>query len=138
MLMPKKIKHRKWHKGRSRFKALVASRTTKVSFGQYGLKAVSGAWVSSKQIEAARRAITHCVKRGGKIWIRIFPDKPITNKGSQSVMGGGKGAPEYYVAVVRPGEVLFEIDGVTEAVAREAMGLAGYKLPVLTKFVSKQ
>lgn len=136
--MPKKIKHRKWHKGRGRFKDLVASRTTKVSFGQFGLKAVTGAWISSKQIEAARRAITHCVKRGGKIWIRIFPDKPITNKGSQSVMGGGKGAPEYYVAVVRPGEVLFEIDGVTEPIARKAMNLAAHKLPVLTKFVGRK
>jgi large subunit ribosomal protein L16 len=107
-------------------------------FGQYGLKAISERWISSKQIEAARRAVTHCVKRGGKVWIRIFPDKPVTRKGSQSTMGSGKGAPEFYVAVVRPGTVIMEIAGISEEMAKEALKLAGDKLPVITKFVVKQ
>jgi large subunit ribosomal protein L16 len=138
MLVPKKVKHRKWQKGRSRFKGLRASRATEVVFGQYGLKAISERWISSKQIEAARRAVTHCVKRGGKVWIRIFPDKPVTRKGSQSTMGSGKGAPEFYVAVVRPGTVIMEIAGISEEMAKEALKLAGDKLPVITKFVVKQ
>lgn len=137
MLVPKKVKHRKWQKGRGRFKALLASRATEVVFGQFGLKAVSERWVSSKQIEAARRAVTHFVKRGGKVWIRIFPDKPVTRKGSQSTMGSGKGAPEFYVAVVRPGTVILEIAGISEEMAKEALRLAGDKLPVKTKFVAK-
>jgi large subunit ribosomal protein L16 len=138
MLTPRKEKHRKWHKGKSRTKGLRATRTTNVTFGDFGLKATSESWINSRQIEAARRAITRYVKRGGKVWIRIFPDKPVTNKGSQATMGSGKGAPEYHVAVVRPGTVVFEIAGVTEETAREAMRLAAHKLPVTAKFVSKQ
>ena len=138
MLSPKKVKHRKWQKGRGRRKQLVATRATEISFGQYGLKAVSESWVSSRQIEAARRAISRHVKRGGKVWIRIFPDKPVTAKGSQSTMGSGKGSPEFYVAVVRPGAVIFEIAGVTREVAMESMRLAGHKLPIKTKFVVRK
>ena len=132
MLIPKKVKHRKWQKGRGRFRNLLATRATEVSFGEYGLKAMTASWVTSKQIEAARRALTHFVKRGGKIWIRIFPDKPVTQKGAQSVMGSGKGAPDHYVVVVRPGTVMFEIAGVTEKIAQESMRLAGHILPVKT------
>lgn len=137
MLTPKKTKHRKWHKGRGRNRDTKASRTTEVSFGQFGLKATTASWVSSRQIEAARRSITRYVKRGGKVWIRIFPDKPVTSKGSQATMGSGKGSPEYFVSVVRPGTVIFELAGVTEEIAKEAMRLAGHKLPVKTKFVSR-
>lgn len=137
MLMPKKTKHRKWQKGRGRNKVLKATRSLGVSFGQYGLKAMTGAWINSKQIEAARRAMTRHVKRGGKVWIRMFPDKPITNKGSQGVMGGGKGAPDYFVVVVKPGMVMFEMSGVTEEIAKEALRLASHKLPVKTRFVAK-
>lgn len=123
-------------KGRARNKR-VATTKTEVSFGSYGLKALGGAWITSRQIEAARRAMTRTIKRGGKIWCRIFPDKPITNHGNESVMGGGKGAVDYYVAVVRPGTVIFEMDGVTEEVAKEAMRLAAFKLPMITKFIVK-
>ena len=137
MLMPKKVKFRKMHKGRARNKRTATTKLY-VSFGSYGLKALGGAWVTSRQIEAARRAMTRFIKRGGKIWIRIFPDKPITNHGNESVMGGGKGSVDYYVAVVRPGTVMFEMDGVPEDVAREAMKLAAYKLPMKTKFVLKR
>ncbi len=136
MLLPSKVKHRKWHKGRARNKR-TATTKLEVSFGSFGLKAVGGAWVTSRQIEAARRAMTRYIKRGGKIWIRIFPDKPITSHGNESTMGGGKGAVDYYVAVIRPGTVLFEMDGVTETVAQEAMKLAGHKLPMKTVFVRK-
>ena len=138
MLVPKKVKHRKWHKGRGRDKDAKATRMLDVSFGQYGLKATTASWVNSRQIEAARRAITRHVKRGGKVWIRIFPDKPVTNKGSQSTMGSGKGSPDHFVAVVKPGTVMFEMDGVTEKIAKESLRLASYKLPVKTKFVTKQ
>jgi len=137
MLQPKKEKHRKWHKGRGRFKNLVATRMTEVNFGQYGLKAISAGWIDSKQIEAARRAMTRFIKRGGKVWIRIFPDKPVTSKGSQSTMGSGKGAPDHHVAVVRPGNVLFEMSGVDLKSAEEAMRLASHKLSIQTKFVIK-
>lgn len=141
MLMPSKVKHRKHHKGRGRNRRKASKRlaTTKlkVSFGQYGIKATEGAWVTSRQIESARRAMTRFIKRGGKVWIRIFPDKPITNHGNESVMGGGKGAVDHYVAVVRAGTVMFEMDGVEEDVARQAMHLASYKLPMKTRFVSK-
>jgi len=136
MLIPKKLKHRKWHKGRSRNKG-VASRALKVSFGDYGLKATTHSWINSRQIEAARRAMTRYVKRTGKVWIRIFPDKPVTAKGEQSVMGSGKGALDHYVAVVKPGTVMFEIGGVTRENAEEALRLAAHKLPVQTKFVVK-
>ena len=135
MLIPKKVKHRKWQKGRKRGKK-VATKGTEVSFGSFGLKSLDGAWVTSRQIEAARRSITRHVKRSGKVWIRIFPDKPITTHGP--VMGSGKGAVDHYVAVVKPGNVLFELEGVPEDVAREAMRLASHKLPVKTKFVTKK
>ena len=119
------------------FKDLVATRTVEISYGQFGLKAMTSAWVSSRQIEAARRAMTRYIKRGGKVWIRVFPHKPVTSKGSQTTMGSGKGAPDHFVAVVRPGTVLFEMEGVTREIAEEAMRLASYKLPVKTKFVAK-
>lgn len=136
MLLPSKVKFRKMH--RLRGKQLAVS-TTKlhVSFGQYGLKALEGGLITGRQIEATRRAMTRFVKRGGKIWIRIFPDQPVTSHGNEQPMGTGKGAVDHYVAVVRPGVVMFEMDGVTEEVARQAMRLAAYKLPVKSKFVSK-
>lgn len=137
MLTPKKVKHRKWHKGRGRGRESLATRMVDISFGQFGLKAMTASWIDSRQIEAARRAITRHVKRGGKVWIRIFPDKPITSKGSQTTMGGGKGNPDKYVADVKPGTVMFEMDGVTETIAKEALRLASYKLPVKTKFIVK-
>lgn len=135
--MPKKVKHRKWHKGRARGKR-VSQRKFTLAFGSYGVKAMTGSWVTSRQIEAARRAITRYVKRGGKIWIRIFPDKPVTAKGSEMPMGKGKGAVDHFVCDVRPGTILFEIDGVDEATAHEAMRLASHKLPVKTKIISRQ
>lgn len=136
MLIPKKTKHRKWHKGRANGKR-IATRKTNVDFGQYGLKAMTESWVTSRQIEAARRAMTRYVKRGGKIWIRIFPDHPITAKGSEMPMGKGKGAVDHYVAAVRPGTVMFEMSGVAPEVAREAFRLASHKLPMKTKFIEK-
>ena len=132
--MPRKVKHRKWQKGVLKGKA---SAGTNISFGSFGLKALGNSWLTARQIEAARRAMTRFIKRGGKIWIRVFPDKPITQKGEQSTMGSGKGAVDHYVVVVKPGLVLFEIDGVTEEVAREAMRLAAHKLPMKTKFIGK-
>ncbi len=132
--MPKKVKFRKMQKGRMNGKAYSGST---VSFGEYGLKAIEPGWVSSSQIEAARIAITRYVKRGCKVWIRIFPDKPITKKPAETRMGKGKGAPEYWVAVVRPGRILYEMSGVTEVLAKEAMRLASHKLPVATKFVKR-
>lgn len=123
-------------KGRAR-NIRVATTKLDVSFGSYGLKAMTGAWMTGRQIEAARRAMTRLIKRGGKIWIRVFPDKPITNHGNESVMGGGKGAVDHYVCIIRPGTMLFEMDGVTEEVAREAMRLAAHKLPLRTRFVIK-
>jgi large subunit ribosomal protein L16 len=137
MLIPKKVKHRKWHKGRARGKRL-ASRKIELAFGQFGLKAVEGAWVTSRQIEAARRAMTRSIKRGGKIWIRIFPDHPVTTKGAEMPMGKGKGAVDHYVSVVRPGTMVFEMDGVTLDTAKEALRLASYKLPLKTKFMSRE
>ncbi|MDD5040344.1 MAG: 50S ribosomal protein L16 [Patescibacteria group bacterium] len=135
MLLPKKVKHRKWQKGIVRGRATSRS---KLSFGSFGLKALSASWVSSRQIEAARRAMTHFVHKGGKIWIRIFPDKPITSHGSEVPMGGGKGAVDHYVYVVKPGTVLFEIDGVALDKAKEAFRRASHKLPVRTKFISRE
>jgi large subunit ribosomal protein L16 len=135
MLAPKRIKYRKAHRGRRTGKA---QRGAKVSFGEYGLKALEAAWVSSRQIEAARVAITRHVKRGGKVWIRIFPDKPVTQKPAETRMGKGKGNPEFWVAVVKPGRILFEIEGVSEAMAKEAMRLASHKLPCLTRFVVRE
>ena len=135
MLMPKKVKYRKQMRGRRRGKAW---RGGSLAFGDYGLKALEPAWITDRQIEAARVAMTRSIKRGGKVWIRLFPDKPITKKPAETRMGKGKGAPEQWVAVVRPGKVLFEMEGVTEAIAREAMRLAATKLPIPTKFVSRQ
>ena len=134
MLMPKKTKWRKSHKGK---KGGVATRKINVAFGSFGLKSTEACWVTSRQIEASRRAMTRFIKRGGKIWIRIFPDKPVTSKGGEMPMGKGKGGVDHYVAVVKPGMILFEMEGVTEAQAREAMELAGHKLPVKTKFIVK-
>jgi len=136
MLMPKKLKRRKPHRPDVRGKGL-ATKGHYLAFGNHGLQATTAGWITAQQLESSRRVITKFVKRGGKVWIRVFPHAAITNKGSQSTMGGGKGAPEYYVAVVRPGTVIFEIDGVAENVAREAMELAAYKLPVKAKFISK-
>lgn len=134
MLQPKKVKHRKWHRGRSRG---VETRGTELAFGAFGLKALEPRWITARQIEASRRAMTHHIQRGGKIWIRIFPDKPITKKPPEVTLGGGKGAVDHYVASVKPGRILFEMDGVSIEVAREAMRLAGHKLPVKTKFVKR-
>ena len=131
MLLPKKLKHRKHHRGRTTGKATAGNY---LSFGNFGLRAITNGWVTSRQIEAARRAMTRYVQRGGKIWIRIFPDKPITTKGNEIPMGGGKGAVDHFVAVVKKGRMLFEIDGVAPDAAKEAMRLASHKLPVKTKF----
>ena len=135
MLLPKKTKYRKQMKGRNNG---VASRGTEIAFGQYGLKAETAERITSRQIESARRAMTRYVKRGGKIWIRIFPDTPITNKPAEVRMGSGKGSVDHYAAKVRPGRIMFEMDGVTEEVAREAMRLAAHKLPVQTRFIIRQ
>ncbi|MEK6813122.1 MAG: 50S ribosomal protein L16 [Nitrospirota bacterium] len=135
MLMPKKVKFRKQMKGR---RTGLAVRGAAVSFGEFGLKAVEPGWLTSRQIEAARIAMTRHIKRGGKIWIRIFPDKPITKKPAETRMGKGKGAPEYWVAVIKPGRVIYEMDGVTEEVAREAFRLAAFKLPLATRFVQRK
>jgi large subunit ribosomal protein L16 len=134
MLMPKKVKHRKQMKGRMTGSA---QRGADISFGEYGLKTLEPGWITDRQIEAARIAMTRHVKRGGKIWIRMFPDKPITKKPAETRMGKGKGAPDHWVAVVKPGRILYEIEGVTEEMAREAMRLAAQKLPVKCKFVSR-
>jgi large subunit ribosomal protein L16 len=134
MLMPKKVKYRKQQRGRRCGKAW---RGSDLSFGDFGLKAMEVAWVTDRQIEAARVAMTRFIKRGGKVWLRLFPDKPITKKPAETRMGKGKGAPEQWVAVVRPGKVLFEMEGVPEATAREAMKLAAHKLPMPTKFVTR-
>src|ERR671924_1347722 len=134
MLMPKKVKYRKQQRGRMAGKAW---RGSDISFGDFGLKAMECGWVTDRQIEAARVAMTRSIKRGGKVWIRLFPDKPITKKPAETRMGKGKGAPEQWVAVIRPGKVLFEMEGVTEAEAREALKLASSKLPILTKFASR-
>ncbi|MDP2855705.1 MAG: 50S ribosomal protein L16 [bacterium] len=134
MLMPKKVKHRKWQKGRSR-KRQVETRGISLAFGAYGLQALSNAWLSSRQIEAGRRAIVNYLKKGGKLWIRIFPDKPITQRPPEVTMGMGKGNVEYYVFPVKRGRMLFEIDGTSEEIAREALRRASDKMPVKTKFV---
>ncbi len=134
MLMPKKVKHRKQMKGRM---TGAANRGAEISFGEYGLKTLEPGWITDRQIEAARIAMTRHVKRGGKIWIRMFPDKPITKKPAETRMGKGKGAPDHWVAVVKPGRILYEIEGVSEELAREAMRLAAQKLPVKCKFVSR-
>lgn len=132
MLMPKRVKHRKQFKGRMRG---AATRGDKLNFGQFGIQATECGWLSARQIEAARRAMTRYIKRGGRIWIRIFPDKPLTSKPAETRMGKGKGAPESWVAVIKPGMMLYEMQGVDEDVAREALRLAAQKLPIQTKFV---
>jgi large subunit ribosomal protein L16 len=133
--MPKRVKHRKQHRGRMKGKAKGA---TKVDFGDYGLQALEPSWITSRQIEAARVAISRAMKKGGKIWIRIFPDKPVTARPAESRMGKGKGAPEYWVAVVKPGRVMFELEGVSEDVAKDALRLASAKLPIRTRFVRRE
>ena len=135
MLMPKRVKYRRVHRGRLTGKA---TRGNTVSYGDFGLQALEPAWITSNQIEAARVAMTRCIKRGGKVWIKIFPDKPITEKPAETRMGSGKGSPEYWVAVVKPGRVMFEIAGVDEERAREAMRLAANKLPIKCKVIAKQ
>ncbi len=134
MLMPKRVKYRKAHRGRMKG---MASRGNQVSFGEYGLQALEPCWLTSRQIEAARRAIVRHVRRGGKLWIRVFPDKPVTQKPAETRMGGGKGNVDHWVAVVRPGLMLFEIAGIPEGVAREALRLAAHKLPIRTQFVAR-
>ena len=134
--MPKKVKHRKWFKGRSR-KRLVEGRGTIVAFGSYGLKAMEPSWLNSKQIEAARRTITNFIKREGRVWIRVFPDKPVTKRPPEVTMGGGKGSVDHYVFPVRPGRIIFEMDGVSEETARAAFRLAAHKLPIKTRFIKK-
>lgn len=135
MLQPKRVKYRKQHRGRMKGQA---NDGNTVVFGEFGLQALSAAWVDARQIEAARRAITHHMRRGGKVWIRIFPDKPVTAKPAETRMGSGKGAPDHWVAVVKPGRMLFEVAGVREEVAREALRLASHKLPVDTRIVARQ
>ncbi|MBQ8509315.1 MAG: 50S ribosomal protein L16 [Clostridia bacterium] len=135
MLMPKRVKYRRVQRGRLKGKA---SRGNTITNGTYGLVATEPAWITSNQIEAARIAMTRYIKRGGQVWIKIFPDKPVTEKPAETRMGSGKGSPEYWVAVVKPGRVLFEMDGIDEATAREAMRLAGHKLPIKTKFMMKE
>lgn len=136
MLFPSKVKHRKWMKGRSRIK--VASRNNKISFGSFGLQVEKGErWITSRQIEAGRRAIVRTLKKGGKMWIRIFPDKPVTRKGTEVPMGGGKGSVDHFVARVKPGQILYEIDGVPEELGKLAIKNAGDKLPVKTRFIKR-
>ncbi|CAB1261600.1 50S ribosomal protein L16 [Clostridium sp. MT-14] len=135
MLMPKRVKHRKVQRGRMKGKA---TRGNFIAYGDYAIQATECAWITASQIEAARVAINRYIKRGGKLWIKIFPDKPITQKPAETRMGSGKGAPEYWVAVVKPGRVLFELSGVSEEIAREAMRLASHKLPIKTKFVTRK
>jgi len=135
MLQPKRVKFRKVHRGRRGGKA---QRGNTVAFGEFGLQALESAWISSRQIEAARRAITHHIKRGGKVWIRVYPDKPVTSKPAETRMGSGKGSLDHWVSVVKAGRVLFEISGIKEEVAREAMRLASHKLPIETRFVARE
>ena len=136
MLIPKKVKHRKWQKGRSKSRG-VETRGLELNYGSYGLKSTEAAWLTSRQIEAARKTITNFLKRSGRLWIRVFPDKPITLQAPEKTLGGGKGSVDHYVFPVRPGRVLFEIDGVPAATAKEALRRAGYKLPVKSRVISK-
>lgn len=135
MLLPKRVKHRKQHRGRM---SGVATRGNKVTYGEYGLQATEPAWITSNQIEAARIAMTRYTKRGGQVWIKIFPDKPVTSKPAETRMGSGKGSLDHWVAVVKPGRVMFELSGVEESIAREALRLAANKLPIKCKFVAKE
>jgi large subunit ribosomal protein L16 len=134
ILMPKKVKHRKWHKGRSKG---IELRGTELSFGSFGLKSLETRWISARQLEAARRTILRYFKKGGKLWFRIFPDKPVTKKGTEVPMGGGKGDVDHYVFAIKPGRIIFEVEGVKEEVAREALEQAANKLPVKTKFIKR-
>ena len=134
MLMPKRVKYRRQHRGRMKGNA---NRGNQLAYGEYGLQALEACWMTANQIEAARRAMTRYIKRGGNIWIKVFPDKPVSKKPAEVRMGSGKGAPEYWVAVIKPGKILFEMSGVSEEVAREAMRLAAQKLPVKTKFIQR-
>ncbi|MEY4731521.1 MAG: hypothetical protein RL681_467 [Candidatus Parcubacteria bacterium] len=136
MLIPKKVKHRKWQKGRSK-KRVVETRGLTLAFGRFGIKALEGGRLTSRHIEAARRAMTHHMKREGRLWIRVFPDKPVTQRPPEVTMGGGKGAVDHYVFIVRPGRVIFELEAETPAVAREALRLAGHKLPFKTKIMER-
>lgn len=136
MLEPKKVKHRKWHKGRSR-RRLVETRGIELAFGRYGLQALAAAWITARQIEAVRKTLSHHIKRQGKIWIRIFPDKPVTKLPPEVTLGGGKGDFDHYVVPVKPGRILFEMDGVSPDVAKEALRLAGHKLPIKTRILVK-
>ncbi len=136
MLIPKKVKFRKWHKLRRRNKG-VATRMHSVDFGEYGLSSLDHAWISSRQIEAARRVLTRFVRRGGKVWIRVFPDRPVTKKGNEVPMGGGKGSPDHFVCTIKPGTVLFEISGISEAQAQEALLAANHKLPIKAKVIAR-
>lgn len=137
MLLPKKVKHRKWHKGRRR-KTGIATRRITLDFGSFGLKTTENGWITSRQIEAARKVITRYTKKGGKLWIRIFPDKARTTKGVEIPMGGGKGAVDHYVAPVKPGVIIFELDGIPSNVAKKTLTFAGHKLPVKTTVVTKE
>jgi len=134
ILMPKKVKHRKWRKGRSKGKSF---RGTEIAFGSFGLKSLGSCWISARQLEASRRAIIRYLKRGGKLWIRIFPDKPITRKGTEVPMGGGKGSVDHYSFPVKPGRIIFELEGIKEEIAKDAFKKAADKLPIRTKFVKK-
>ncbi len=136
MLTPKKVKHRKWQRGRS-LKRETETRGLELSFGSYGLQSLGSSWITSRQIEAARKALTNFIKREGKVWIRIFPDKPVTRKPPEVTMGAGKGAVDHYVFPVKPGRIIFEMDGVSESIARDAFRIAGHKLPVKTKVIVK-
>ena len=135
LLSPKKVKHRKWHKGRSKG---IETRGTSLKFGTFGLQGLGTKWITSRQIEAGRRVIIRYIRKGGKLWIRIFPDKPITKKGTEVPMGGGKGSVEYYVFPIKPGRIIFELEGISEEEAREAFRKAGDKLPIKTRFVKKK
>lgn len=135
MLMPKKVKHRKWRKGIQRNE--IETRGVDLAFGSFGLKALEGKWVSARQIEAARRTVIRYLKKGGKFWVRIFPDKPVTKKGTEVPMGGGKGGVDHYVFAIRAGRVIFELEGIKEEIAREAFKMASDKLPIKTKFIKK-
>lgn len=137
MLIPKKVKHRKWQKGRSR-KRKIETRGLELAYGEYGIKSLEAAWLTSRQIESARKTITNFLKRSGRLWIRVFPDKPVTLRPPETTMGGGKGSVDHYVFPVRPGRVLFEIDGVPPETAKEALRLASFKLPVRSRIISKQ
>lgn len=137
MLIPKKVKHRKWQKGRSR-KRKVETRGLVLSYGRFGLKAMGSSWLNSRQIEAGRKTITNFVKRQGRLWIRVFPDKPITKRPPESTLGGGKGTVDHYVFPVKPGRIIYEIDGVSREIATQALKLAGYKMPFKTKVIVKE